>query len=102
VVEKKQKALRDAVTDLGPASGEVEDFKTGRLLTRIREDRDSLVRKAAAVWFRLGRAESARPDGAKDALAAFKAARSLDPKNESYSKAAELWEKLAGEGSGKP
>lgn len=96
VVEKKQKALRDSVTDLGPASGEIEDYASARLLLRVREDRDSLIKRAAGIWFRLGRAESARPTGGKDALAAFKAARSLDPKDERYSKAAALWEKLAG------
>lgn len=104
VVERKQKALRDSVSSLGPTSGEVEDYKTGRLLMRIREDRDTLVKRAAGVWFQLGRAESARPDGtgAKDALAAFKAARSLDPKDDRYVKAAALWEKISGDGSDKP
>ncbi len=101
-VERKQKGLRDSVTDLGTATGEAEDYRTGRLLMRIREDRDTLVKRAASIWFRLGRAESARPTGAKDALAAFKAARSLDPKDERYSKAASLWEKIAGEGTDKP
>ncbi|MEZ0227346.1 MAG: hypothetical protein ACAI25_01890 [Planctomycetota bacterium] len=101
-VERKQKGLRDSVSDLGPASGEADDFKSSRLLMRIREDRDTLIKRAASIWFRLGRAESARPTGAKDALAAFKAARSLDPKDERYSKAAALWEKISGEGTDKP
>jgi tetratricopeptide (TPR) repeat protein len=91
-VDRKRKGLRDSVTEL--SGTDVEDFKQGQLLSRIREDNDSLVKRASEVWFRLGRAESARGN-TKEALTDFKSARSLDPKNEKFVKAVEIWEKLA-------
>jgi hypothetical protein len=97
-VDRKQKALRASVTDLGATTtGEIENHQTGRLIARIRDDRDSLIKRAGAIWFRLGRADSAC-QRAKDAAEDFKNARNFDPEDERYSKAAKLWQKIADQG----
>jgi tetratricopeptide (TPR) repeat protein len=93
VIDQRQHALSESASDLaGGGSGEVEDWKQGRLRNMIREDRDTLVKKAASVWFRLGRVELARQDK-KEALAAFQAARSLDSSDPRYKDAAAFWER---------
>jgi tetratricopeptide (TPR) repeat protein len=94
LVDKKERSLTETVSELSP-TGEVEDHQTGRYLMRVREDRETLERRAAEIWFRLGRAESARGQ-VQEAFHAFKSAHNIDSKNDRYTKAFELWEKLAG------
>lgn len=94
LVSKKERALTETVSELS-GTGEIEDHQTGRYLMRVREDRETLEKRAAEIWFRLGRAESARGQ-VQEAFQAFKSAHNIDSKNERYAKAFGLWEKLAG------
>lgn len=90
-INKKADALKSSARDLGDASGEAESFPVGRLMQLVRSDREDLTKRAASVWFRLGRAQTARGDG-KEALLAFKAAKTLDPNEPSYEQACAFWD----------
>jgi tetratricopeptide (TPR) repeat protein len=96
-INKKSEALKNTARDLGGVTGETESFREGRLLTTIRTDRDDLTKRAANVWFRIGRAQSARGD-AKEAVMAFKLARELDGSNAQYKDACTFWEDALHEG----
>jgi tetratricopeptide (TPR) repeat protein len=93
-IDRRSQALVKSAQNVGGLTGEIESPKEGRLLNDIRESREDLDKRAAAVWFRLGRVESARGDD-KEALAAFRSARALNPKDEAYARAAAMYEAAA-------
>lgn len=90
-VNRREEALVDVTKDL---TSDSPSFPQGKLVSTIRDDRETLEKRAAEVSFRLGRAYAARQDE-KMALDAFRAARRLAPNEKRYSDAAALWESLA-------